>query len=184
MRDLIRGVDFARNHSMEELGFSTDIGVEYSATPAHDLKKIFGNYNIQNTDKIIDFGSGKGAAMATMATFPFQLIHGVEISGDLCQLANNNFRKLGITNARVFQADAREFRELDQYNYFYFFNPFPTLVLQSVIKNIKDSCRRKPRKITIVYYNPCYQEAMNSYASLQLVDQYMGRYFEVAIYQN
>lgn len=184
VRDVIRGVDFARNHSMEELGFSTDIGVEYSATPSYDLKKIFGKYDIQNADRIIDFGSGKGAAMATMAAFPFQLIHGVEISEDLSSIANKNFRKLGIQNARVFQADAREFKKLDQYNYFYFFNPFPTLVLQSVIQNIKDSCTRKPRKITLVYYNPCYQEAMECYPALKLVDQYMGRYFEVAIYQN
>lgn len=181
--DLIRGVDFARNHTIEELGFTTEIGVGYSASPSYDLKILLGKSGIRTTDAIFDFGAGKGAAMVAMAAFPFQLIHGVEISKKIADIANKNFRQLRIKNAMIYHLNAETFTDLDPYNYFYFFNPFPGLIFQKVIKNIEGSYIRRRRKITLIYYNPCCREVLDSFSFLNLVDGYMGRYFEMETYE-
>jgi len=180
--DLIRGVDFARNHTMEEFGLTTDIGVAYSASPSHDLRILLGKSGIRTTDIILDYGAGKGAAMVAMSAFPFQQIHGVEISKELSDIANKNFHKLGIKNAIVFHSSAESFTDLDGYNYFYLFNPFPTVIFQRVLQNIEDSYVRRPRKITLIYYNPSYSEVFDSFPFLKLIDSYMGRYFAMEIY--
>ncbi len=178
------GLDFAMNHSMEELGYSNYIGVEYSASPSHDLFKLLSKLDIKATDTILDFGAGKGAAMVTMANFPFRNIAGVEISKKLCDISKRNFHKLKLKKLEIHHSDARDFIDLDEFNYFYFFNPFPKLVFQDVIKNIENSYFRKSRKITLIYYNPSCREVLDSFSFLKPTNKYMGRYFEVEIYQN
>ena len=54
----------------------------------------------------------------------------------------------------------RDFTDLDGYNYFYFFNPFPANIMSIVIKNITASLARKPRKATIIYFNPEFHESV------------------------
>ena len=175
-------MDFATNHSIEELGFSKKIGVEYSMTPSYDLDFILKKLNIESNDNILDFGAGKGAAIATMSKYPFTRIGGVEISSTLTEIANKNLSKLKIKNARVYCSDAKDYFDLDIYNYFYLFNPFPTIVLKKVFQNLKDSYYRCPREMCIIYYNPGNKGSISSYI-FKKFDNYMGRYFNVELYK-
>jgi hypothetical protein len=60
----------------------------------------------------------------------------------------------------VFCADAAEFRELDDYEYFYLYNPFPEAVMRQVVENIRGSLERRPRKVTLIYKNPIFAGAL------------------------
>ena len=43
---------------------------------------------------------------------------------------------------------------LDNYNCFFFYNPFHGDIFDKVIENIKESYERKPRTMWIIYANP------------------------------
>jgi|SRR4051794_30217851 len=62
-----------------------------------------------------------------------------------------NLDHLRITKSRVFQSDAADFRDYDTYSFIYMYNPFPRVVLQTVLRNLCDSQRRCPRAITLIY---------------------------------
>ena len=116
--------------------------------------KIMANFNITPNDAIVDFGCGKGGILISLSKYPFAKITGVEIAPDLVEIAKNNIRKLNIRNVDIECCDAAEFKQLHEYNYFYFFDPFPCNVMQDVLNNIEHSIQKRPRKVTIIYLNP------------------------------
>ena len=80
--------------------------------------------------------------------------------------------------------DAAEFTELEDYNYIYFFSPFPSPVMQTVIKNLTKSLAKKPRKMTIIYLNPECHDAVvtdSPFVKQQEFDHPTLRYY---IYSN
>lgn len=116
--------------------------------------KIMGHFDISPADAIVDFGCGKGGTLISLSKYPFARILGVEISADLVAVARRNLRKLKIENVELRCCDAAEFKELDDFNYFYFFDPFPCVVMAQVLANIEQSLAGRPRQVTLVYLNP------------------------------
>lgn len=149
------GCDFARWHTQEELGFSPDHGVHYQPS-TNALSTVLRRLNITPQDAIIDIGCGKGKAMYLMSKFSFGRIAGLDISPDLVAIANKNFAVLGLKQCHSFVADAEEYDDYDDFNYFYLFNPVPELVFRPLIAHIENSVRRKPRVCTLIYLNPVY----------------------------
>jgi hypothetical protein len=89
-------------------------------------------------------------------------------------------QKLNVLNAKIYNCDAALFNDIDRYNYFYFFNPFPVIVMKEVINNIKKSLIRIPRNITIIYFNPtCHEEIINDG-----IFEFVKKQWNVSIYNN
>jgi protein-L-isoaspartate O-methyltransferase len=148
--------------STDELNLPIERANSYSDSGGSGLQKVLSTLNITPRDAIIDFGCGKGGALITLARYPFAKITGVEISADLGDIARKNLGILTIDNVHIICCDAAGFTELDDYNYVYFFNPFPAAVMRSVIDNLKKSLAIKPRKVTIIYLNPvCNDEIIS-----------------------
>ena len=116
--------------------------------------KIMANFDITPADAIVDYGSGKGGILISLSKYPFAKITGVEIAPELVEIAISNIRKLKINNVEIECCDAADFKQLQEYNYFYFFDPFPCSIMEDVIDNIKKSILDQPRKVTIIYLNP------------------------------
>lgn len=116
--------------------------------------RIMSNFKISASDAIVDFGCGKGGILISLSKYPFSRITGVEISPELAEIAQSNISKLKIDNVDVQCCDAAIFKPLAEYNYFYFFDPFPCIVMADVLNNIEQSLKEKPRKVTIIYLNP------------------------------
>ncbi|MBI5915523.1 MAG: hypothetical protein HY842_09115 [Bacteroidetes bacterium] len=184
VRDIVTGLDFSKNLSLKELGITEREGNLYSPSPAHDLRKVLSQLDIQPTDAILDYGSGKGAAMAVMARYGFDLVGGVEFSQPLCEVASKNLRKLRIGRVAVFHSDAKDFKDLVRYSHFYLFNPFPGAILAEVLQNIIASHRRKPRRLTLIYYNPAWREEIDKLDFFRLKSSFMGKYYEMLVYTN
>ena len=71
-------------------------------------------------------------------------------------LLKNNFTKLGIDYSNVIRDDASNVTEkLDEYNYFYMYNPFGGELFSKVIKNLEESYLRNKRRITLIYSGAC-----------------------------
>ena len=84
----LHGLDFDALVSMKEAGHS-----RYQVSSVLAQRKI-SNYlrgRISDKDAIIDIGCGKGRMLYFFAQFPFRLVDGLEYSGELVAIAQNNF---------------------------------------------------------------------------------------------
>lgn len=150
-RDLLaRGLDLGVV-GPEQLGLKLD---HYYIDSGWLLLSALKRLQIRPTDAIIDFGSGKGGALIAMSRFPFARIAGVEFDRELTDRSLANLQLLGLRDVSVFCSDAAEFTDLDDYNFFYFFNPFGEEIMSRVMQNIRDSLKRRPRDATLLYYFP------------------------------
>lgn len=124
--------------------------------------RIMANFKITPGDSIVDFGCGKGGILISLSKYPFSKITGVEIDPALAEIAERNISKLKIENVDIVCSDAADFKDLDAYNYFYFFDPFPCHVMQDVIDNIEKSVLSRPKAVTIIYLNPQCHDLVES----------------------
>lgn len=135
----------------------------YCSSPRFIIKRILSSYNIGCKDGLFDFGSGKGLVLAVAHKYGFGHLGGVEISNELAEISNRNFDRLGMKGIDIICDDARNATNLDNYNFFYFFNPFPQAVFSVVMDNIVNSYNKSNRKMVIIYDNPvCKEDVLKS----------------------
>jgi SAM-dependent methyltransferase len=144
-----------------------DIGVvrpgkqwhKYEASNYATLKCVLKELDIQaDRDVFLDYGSGKGRVVIMAARHPFKKVIGVEISEKLNAIARENVRnvrsKLSCKDVVLVTANAVEYRFPDEVNVVYMFNPFHGEPLDAVVRTIRDSLKKVPRKLQIVYEYP------------------------------
>jgi len=147
---------------LDELNLQEERSYHYADSGGLHLEKVLKTLNITSRDSIVDFGSGKGGALFTFSKYPFAKITGCEISHDLVAIAKKNLQVMNVKSVTFAEMDAANFTDLDEYNYFYFFNPFPCQVMTSVVRNIVSSLSKQSRKVTIIYCNPeCHDIVVN-----------------------
>jgi hypothetical protein len=85
--------------------------------------------------------------------------------------------KLGLQDAETIeciQGDAAEVKkELDKYNWFYFFDPFDDFIMFQCIDNLCDSFKRHGRKMHIVNINPRYHDYIENTGFFRLTNQFL-----------
>ncbi len=132
----------------------------------------------QEQDAIFDFGCGKGGAMLSFLDYGFRKVGGVEYESGIYEVLISNFRKLGIDcgrdkNVVCIHGDAAEVQaELDNYNWFYFFDPFGKEIFEKVISNVCDSLKRKPRRVFVININPKYHKVVLDSGCFVLTNQF------------
>ncbi len=150
---MCRGIDLS-GASEESLGLDKTRSFRYGNSGGRSLEEVLQQLHITPADRVLDIGCGKGGAMMTLAKYPFARVDGIELSADLARIAEKNLKRAGVRNAAVFHGDAAEFQNYDSYTFLYMYNPFPDIVLRRVLENVVRSLERKPRRLTLVYYNP------------------------------
>ncbi|MBR1641473.1 MAG: class I SAM-dependent methyltransferase [Butyrivibrio sp.] len=176
VRDKIayKGADFASWKTQEELGFEEKSGNKYQPSSGI-IKKAFKELNITDNDAVIDIGCGKGAAMYMMSLFPFKKVDGYDLSQEMVNIANDNFKKLGTADrCHAFRADASQYKDYFSYNYFYAFNPVPEEVFKELVANIVNNINDCPRNCTFVYLNPVYDEWIQNNTPFKLASKTKG----------
>jgi SAM-dependent methyltransferase len=146
--------------SVRESGLCEEHSHWHSNSGGPDLDDLLRKLPICLSDTVLDIGCGKGGAMLTLAAWPFSRVDGVEISPNLARVARQNLKRFGISQARVFCCDAADFRDLDDYNYVYMYNPFPETVMRQVVENLQRSLELRPRKLTLIYKNPIFESTL------------------------
>jgi len=104
----------------------------------------------------LDYGTGKGRAVVTAATFPYKRVLGVEVVEELIEIARHNLERMNHKKAeqvQLYHLNAAKFCLSQDVNVIYFFNPFEGQVLQEVINQIYDSYTTHPRKMYIIFFN-------------------------------
>lgn len=151
-----RGLDLGWQ-GVRDSGLSEERSHWHSNSGGPDLDALLKHLPILRADTALDIGCGKGGAILTLAQYPFGRVDGVEISPDLARIARRNLSRMRITNSTIFCSDAAEFTDLDAYNHFYMYNPFPDVVMQAVMNNIRSSLARRQRRATLIYKNPVFE---------------------------
>ncbi len=172
------------NVYLDELNLPEERCHYYANSGGPHLDRVLKAMKITSRDGVVDFGSGKGGALITLSRYPFVRIAGVEISPRLAAIARENLTKLNINNVTVRVGDAAAFTDLDDYNYFYFFNPFPAAVMSAVVENICASLTRRPRKASIIYFNPEFHDAVVTGTSFVKVKEFSHHKLGYYIYSN
>jgi SAM-dependent methyltransferase len=132
----------------------------YEPTPYSALEELFNNYKITSSDRIVDFGCGKGR-LNFFIHYHFQAtVVGIEMNEDFYLEANENrtsyFNKTNTSNDNIHfyccLAEEYQINALD--NRFYFFNPFSIQIFMKTINNILLSVEKSERDIELILYYP------------------------------
>lgn len=151
------GISSSERRSLAELGVILPNCIHYQPVSYYDFIPFLNSIPIRpQRDVFLDFGSGMGRALCLAARYPFRSVIGVEISPELCAIAQENlvrFRpKLLCQDVRVFNLDAAEYPVPGEVSVIYFFHPFFGNVLTKVLQNITKSLSDTPRRILILFY--------------------------------
>jgi hypothetical protein len=139
-----------------------DFGVDdkdchcYSATNYKRFRELMAYVNIRpDQDVFIDYGSGLGRVVMLAATYPFRKVIGVELSAQLHATAQKNLTlarpRLRCQAIELLNVDARQYVVPPEVTVVYFWSPFGTEILRSVLENIRQSVLAQPREVTILY---------------------------------
>jgi hypothetical protein len=146
---IFHGIDIKYDWKENAKAISSDYA-HYQPLFSSYVKIIMDCFVITDSDKLFDWGSGKGAAMIFFARYPFSEIGGVELMRGLHEAAIENFKRKKFDHLISYNEDASRFENIDQYNYFFFYGPFMGKVMEQVIANLRKSLFRCPRRITII----------------------------------
>ncbi len=132
----------------------------YEPTPYALLETLFQLHPLSESDRLVDFGSGKGRLNFFAHHLFGVATTGVEMDQELHQTACANLEsyvqkrpsakgqiRFVCTLAEQYRIDSRE-------NKFYFFNPFSLQIFITVVNNILKSIERSPRPIELVIFFP------------------------------
>ncbi len=144
-------MDFAGYLSKEELRVD---GCAYEAS--YDFPEILSRLRIEETDRLMDVGCGKGYAMHCFSVLPFGKIAGIEMNEALAKIAKENLAKMYPTDSRfeVVVGNACNYAGYDEYNYFYLYNPLTEEGIRKFVEQLKASLDREPRNVYLIYQNP------------------------------
>ncbi|QHA35608.1 SAM-dependent methyltransferase [Rossellomorea marisflavi] len=166
VREILMKTDYDRLLHIEtdkrQMGFHRSFHYHrYEPTPYEALDEFCEQYPFSKSDRVVDFGCGKGR-------LNFYLHHrfkcttiGVEMNRDFYRDAMVNLdhylRHAGIrkNNVHFKECLAEDYAIHPRDNRFYFFNPFSVQIFMSVINNILHSVEGHLRDVDIIlYYSP------------------------------
>jgi len=170
------GIDFIQPMGFEEAGTDPRIAQYYHSS--HDkvinqaIKCVFSEEDSRKG--FFDYGCGKGKVIYIASKYNFSKLGGVELSPKIVNIAKKNMAHLKINNVDIIGGDAREYTDIDEYDVFYFYNPFPAVVMDVVLENIKASYYRNQRKISLIYFNPVHERCFTN-AGINKVNEFSTR---------
>lgn len=151
------GVRTAQNVALGEVGRENPDSVDYMPIGYGALRDALGRVSVRPGQSVfLDFGTGKGRAVAVAATLPFRRVIGVDFSEELLAQARQNLARVRGRRCGEVQlhcADATTFAVPAEVDVVYFYNPFRGPTLVRVVDNLRASWQAHPRPLQIVFFN-------------------------------
>ena len=163
-------------------------GERYEPTRARPFRKLMGVLDFPSDSVFVDFGSGKGRVLLMASDYGFKRIVGVDFSPKLCQIARRNISiyqgKAGDgANIKVIESDVVDYEVKGDENIFFLFNPFDSMVMDKVLKNIRTSLEKRNRKIWLIYNDPACHDVVEKQGDIFLKEgEYMFGGFGFFVY--
>lgn len=160
----------------------------YGPTRARPFTKLITRLDFPSDSVFVDFGSGKGRTLILASRFGFKKIVGVEFSHKLCEEAKKNLsiyrKKTGVdVDVEIVESDVVDYEVRDDENVFFLFDPFDSVVMAAVLKNINISLEKKPRKIWLIYHYPKFHNIIVNQGNFVKFNEYIlgGNKFNVYV---
>lgn len=132
----------------------------YEPTPYSALEQLFEWYEVKSSNRLVDFGCGKGR-LNYFVHYLFQAsVVGIEMNETFYQSAQENLKsyirrnKVSKGQIQFYYCLAEDYRVNPSDDRFYFFNPFSVQIFMKVIGNILKSFEKKPRELDLLLYYP------------------------------
>jgi predicted RNA methylase len=151
--DRIYRMDTRNPVGYDDLGFSEDRGVYYTASDWRALPAFLRAAPVRADDVFVDLGCGKGRVLIQAAAYPFARIIGVELDPDLAALARRNVTNRA-SHIAIESADVTTWAVPDDVTHVYLYNPFHGAVMDAALRRLRESLERSPRELHIGYFNP------------------------------
>lgn len=169
-------VDTAGFVEARDLGYDNPELVHYAPLGYHAIRAALANLPIDaRRSTFLDYGCGKGRALAAAASLPFQRVIGVELSSVLAEQCRRNIdamRGKRAEHVELHCVDATAYEVPPAVDVIYFFNPFRGDVLARVFARIEQSQRAAPRRIHILYFNDDhFEELVAGHARIRCVQR-------------
>lgn len=168
----------------------------YEATPYVALKKLFQSYKIKPTDRVVDFGSGRGRVAFYIHHYFNVPVTGIEMNDLTYEEALRNKALYRQKNKHLSAPIQFEFGLAENYqvhpedNVFYFFNPFTINIFKQVIHNILHSFKKNKRSIDIILYYPLpeFKKFLKNETPFELINKIKayngnGKYGKFLVYR-
>lgn len=144
---------------LTDLGYAEEEYIDYEAPAYRTLFRAFTHLRVcQGRSVFLDYGCGRGRALAVAATLPFGRVVGVELVPELLESARLNLARAGRSrrchDIELTLGNAIDYVPSSDVDHIYLFNPFRGPTLRRVVDNIASSWLAAPRPLTIVYLNP------------------------------
>jgi SAM-dependent methyltransferase len=143
----------------EQKGFNESYHYHrYEPTPYKALAFLFKQYTLNSSDRVVDFGSGKGRLNFYINNLFNATVVGVEMNEKYVQEAienrKNYCKKLRKSEEKIhFYCGLAQDYQINSFdNRFYFFNPFSIKIFIMIINNILLSVEQANRPIEIILY--------------------------------
>ncbi|MFN3286862.1 MAG: class I SAM-dependent methyltransferase [Sphingomonadaceae bacterium] len=156
------GTETAQTWEVSRLGLPGDArrhAVRYQTTPLDGLiERLAVLVPEPGKTSFIDFGSGKGRVILTAAQLPFRRVIGVELSAELCAVAQRNLaimQRHGVLRApvEIVHADVTNFALPPGDLVGYLYNPFGRDILAPVVERLEAAAHAGAR-VLVLYVDP------------------------------
>lgn len=151
----------------------------YEATPYAALDRLFEFYKFKKTDKVVDFGCGRGRVAFYIHNKFHIPVTGIEINDKTYGEALDNKLRYRQKAKHIKAPIKLKYGLAEQYevkstdNKFYFFNPFSVKIFRKVVNNILHSVEKEERPVDIILYYPMpeYKEFLKEETPFQLLNK-------------
>jgi len=132
----------------------------YEPTPFSALETLFEEYELKSSDRIVDFGCGKGRLNFFINYVYDATVVGIDMNELLYEEAMDNrknyLKKVDTDKEKIefHCCYAQKYPIKPEDNRFYFFNPFSVQVFNAIVNNILLSLETTPREVDLVLYYP------------------------------
>lgn len=149
--------------------------VLYEPTGYGQLEQIAALVRPGPGDVVMDFGCGKGRAVAFFATRGVAKVTGVEFRGELVEIARANAARLkGRTSPiEIVHGDFLEV-DLDPVTLFFLYNPAGARTLRALARRLEESLARRPRPVRLAYVFPICAEVFDDCPALRRLEAAAG----------
>jgi SAM-dependent methyltransferase len=158
------GVHTFGHHAGTGVPGEADAFLPFVPSTYADIFSYLRSVGVGADDVFVDLGSGYGRTVFAASWLGAKRAVGVELIQLLTDGAEANRKRSALSNRDIefVCANALEFTVPDM-TILYMFHPFGEAVLEQVLVNLKaarDAIPR-PRKLRIIYANPCYNDALD-----------------------
>lgn len=132
----------------------------YEPTPFSALETLFEEYELKSSDRIVDFGCGKGRLNFFINYVYDATVVGIDMNELLYEEAMDNrknyLKKVDTDKEKIefHCCYAQKYQIKPEDNRFYFFNPFSVQVFNAIVNNILLSLETTPREVDLILYYP------------------------------